>query len=247
MDPLEYEIMYQVEDHHWWYLGMEAITRALLARWYKRDLKLRILDAGCGTGAALSSYLQDYGTPFGMDVSPLALDFCQRRELQRLVLGSVTELPFASQSFDLITSFDVLYERGVRDESAALSEFARLLVPGGCLLLRLPAYNWLRGQHDETVHTARRFTAGQVRDLLKKADFRLKHLSYANTLLFPFALLKRLLERLRPGQKARSDLALQMGPLDSLFRSILKMEAPLIARVGLPYGLSIFAVGQKSP
>ena len=46
----EYELMYQLEDRLWWYRGMRAITTAMLDRYYPRPGRLRILDAGCGTG-----------------------------------------------------------------------------------------------------------------------------------------------------------------------------------------------------
>ncbi len=245
MDAQEYEIMYQVEDHHWWYLGMEAITRSLLNRWYRTGGNLSILDAGCGTGAALTGYLTEYGAVTGFDISSIALTFCQRRKAQRLAQASVMDLPFAAKSFDLITSFDVLYERGVVDDAASLSEFSRVLVQGGQLLLRLPAYDWLRGQHDVGIHTARRYTAGEVRNLLQKTGFSVECISYANTFMFPAALIKRMFERIFPPPVDQSDLTLNAGMLNRLLQNILALEAPLVSGVGLPFGLSVIAVGKK--
>lgn len=245
MDPQEYEIMYSVETHHWWYLGMEAITRSILNCWYQQGGNLSILDAGCGTGAALTSYLADYGTVTGFDISSIALMFCQRRKASRLAQASVTQLPFASESFDLITSFDVLYERGVIDDAESLSEFSRVLVQGGRALLRLPAYNWLRGQHDVGIHTARRYTAGEVKSLLQKTGFSVERISYANTFMFPAALAKRMFERIFPPPTDQSDLTLNAGILNKFLQNILALEAPLVSHVGLPFGLSVIAVGKK--
>ena len=70
MDSGEYEIMYGAEDRHWWYQGMATITRAILARWAHPTSNLKILDAGCGTGAAMTTYLADYGTVTGCDIHP---------------------------------------------------------------------------------------------------------------------------------------------------------------------------------
>ena len=246
MDPQEYEIMYQVEGRHWWYLGMETITRAILNRWYTPGGDLSILDAGCGTGAALTTYLAEYGTVTGFDLSGIALAFCQRRKAARLAQASVTHLPFSSQSFDLLTSFDVLYERGVADDAASLAEFSRVLVRGGRALLRLPAYDWLRGQHDVGIHTARRYTAGEVKALLRKTGFSVAHLSYANTLMFPAALVKRMAERLWPPPVDQSDLTMDAGTFNQLLRNILSLEAPLVSHIGLPFGLSVIAVGEKT-
>ena len=245
MEPVEYERMFHAENHHWWYLGMESITRAILNRFVSPLAGLKILDAGCGTGAALSTYLADYGKVTGFDISPLALGFCRARNLTPLVLASVMEIPFKSGNFDLVTSFDVLYERAVTSDSVALAEFFRVLRPEGFLLLRLPAYNWLRGQHDVTIHTARRYTASRVAQLLKDSGFRILHISYANTFLFPLAVAKRLLERIWPPAPNSSDLSVEVGALNGLFRQILSGEAFPAARIGLPFGLSVIALGQK--
>src|SRR5690606_31541976 len=48
MDPREYELMYRVEDQHWWYRGMESITCALIDDRIRPTSRLNILDAGCG-------------------------------------------------------------------------------------------------------------------------------------------------------------------------------------------------------
>ncbi len=245
MEPSEYDRMYQAETRHWWYLGMASITRAIIKQHISPTQGLTILDAGCGTGAAMSTFLGEFGKVTGFDISPLALGFCRVRSLTPLVQASVMKIPFPAGSFDLVTSFDVLYERAVSNDATALAELFRILRPGGFLLLRLPAYNWLRGQHDHAIHTARRYTASQVAQLLKATGFCLTHITYANTFLFPLALAKRLLERAWPPHPDSSDLSIQTGAFDSLFRHILSSEAPLAARTGLPFGLSVIALGQK--
>ncbi len=245
MEPGEYERMCQAESRHWWYLGMEALTRAILEQFLPSTSGLEILDAGCGTGAAMSNYLADYGHVTGFDISPLALGFCQKRNLTSLARASVMEIPLQSRSFDLVASFDVLYEQAVASDQAAVNEMCRILRPGGFLLLRLPAYDWLRGQHDLTIHTARRYTVSQAARLLETGGFRLVHATYANTFLFPLALAKRLLERLWPPPPNSSDLSVDVGVFNGLFQRILSSEAPIAARLGLPFGLSVIALGQK--
>lgn len=244
MEPEEYAVMFGAEERHWWYRGMERITRALLERWYAPGAGLRILDAGCGTGGAMTSYLARYGLVTGVDSAREALAFCRGRGAERLVCASVMQLPFRAGSFDLVTSFDVLYEQGVPDDLAALQEFARVLACGGRVLLRLPAYDWLRGRHDRAVHTRRRYTRRRIASRLAQAGFQIEHLSYANTFLFPIALAKRLPERIRR-RAGPSDLALPVGPFNGLLAAILSAEAPLVARRSLPFGLTVVAAGRK--
>jgi len=256
MNPEEYEVMYQVEDDHWWYRGMEAITRAVLDRAIGRGRGLRILDAGCGTGAVMG-YLADYGIVTGFDFAAEALRFCQVRRLDRLSRASVMALPYADASFDLVTSFDVLCERAVVDDEAALREFARVLVPpppcdgggtrgGGRLLLRLPAYNWLRGKHDEAVSIRHRYTGRELKAKLRRAGFEAERISHANMLLFPIAALKRASERFVPIRQAGSDLTIGAGVLNMPLRWILSLESPFVARAGLPFGLTVVALARKS-
>lgn len=223
---------------------MEAITRAVLQKWVPFPTS-RILDAGCGTGAAMTSYLAEYGTVTGVDLYAEALRFCRKRNAVRLARASVLKLPFASSSFDLVTSFDVLYERAVTDESSALSEFFRILTPNGRVLLRLPAYDWLRGQHDTLIHTNRRYTKKLVAELLEHSGFVVEHLSHANTLLFPVAVIKRLSERIFPPKDERSDLTLNPGIFNDLLKYVLASESSFVARASLPYGLSVIAVARK--
>lgn len=243
MKPEEYQTMFEVEDSLWWYRGMEAITRKVLARYYRRGQGLRILDAGCGTGATMK-YLFDYGVVYGLDFSSAALEFSRRRGLTRLAAGSVTDLPFPDEVFDLVTSFDVLCVHGI-DDRKALAEFRRVLAPGGRVVLRLPAYGWLRGSHDRAVDIAHRYKASELRRKLSDAGLQPEHTSYANTLLFPLAVLRRWTDRFFLRTDG-SDLMLGFGPLDRIFRGILAAEAPWVAGRRLPFGLTIIAVGCKA-
>jgi SAM-dependent methyltransferase len=243
MDPKEYETMFALEDRHWWHVGMQRITTTLLAHLYPPGADLCILDAGCGTGAAMR-YLSAYGSVTGCDLSDLALGFCRQRGLVRLAQSTVMSLPFCDRFFDLVVSLDVLYHRDVGDYHHALREFHRVLKSGGRLFLRLPAYNWLRGRHDVAIHTSRRFTAPELHQALTTAGFAVEKASYANTLLFPIALGKRLLERaVRPGNG--SDVHANPSWQDAFLARFLFAEARWLAHHSLPFGLSVVMIGRK--
>ncbi|MCL4263260.1 MAG: methyltransferase domain-containing protein [Anaerolineae bacterium] len=244
MEPSEYQTMYQVEERHWWYVGMQRITTTQIAALYRGQRDLSILDAGCGTGAVMK-YLAPFGCVTGFDLMPHALNFCQERGLNRLAQASVTRVPFASDHFDLVTSFDVLCHRSIGDYRGALREFHRVLKPGGCLFLRLPAYNWLRGHHDEVVYTVHRFSRAEIKEALYETGFTAVKLSYANMLLFPLALGKRLAERLVPENGSVSDVRPNPPWQDSLFARFLYAEAGWLKHGPLPFGLTLMAIGRK--
>jgi SAM-dependent methyltransferase len=246
MDESEYRLMFSVEDTHWWYRGMASIACALLDRFYRPGGSLRILDAGCGTGGAMAGFLSRYGRVWGIDLAAEALRFCRRRGEARLARASVNRLPFADGSFDLAVSFDVLYERAVPSDLDAVREIRRVLGAGGRLLIRLPAYAWMRRSHDAVVHTRHRYTRREVAALLAAGGFRVERLSYANALLLPAAMLIKIGERLFPPERPRSDLSMEPGPLNAVFFRILSGEAPWIAHRGLPFGLSVFGLGRAA-
>lgn len=239
--------MAAVEDRHWWYRGMRAIVAALLDDLYADRRDLRILDAGCGTGGN-AQFLRRYGAVVGVDLSAQALALGGRRLPGVLSRGSVLELPFASGSFDMVTSFDVLYHRAVPDEQQALSETRRVLKPGGRLLIRLPAYEFLRGKHDQAVHTRRRYTSAQARALLEGVGLVVERCSYINSLLFPLPLAQRLLERALPTlDHDQSDLALPPPLLNHALGWPLAAEAACLARgLAFPIGLSIILRARRA-
>lgn len=244
MEHAEYEMMFAVEDRHWWYQGMRDITKAMLDRHVGRGRDLAILDAGCGTGSTLQ-YLEEYGRTVGIDLAPQALGFSRKRGHQHLCRANILELPFGDATFDLVTSFDVMSMVGADQQSIAVREFSRVLRPGGHLLLRLPAYRWLFGRHDELVHTRHRYSRSEVRRLLQQQGLAILHTSYANSFLFPLAAAKRLKDRLLPPKQAHSDASIGTGVLNGLFTGLLRAEAPLVSRTCLPFGLTIVAMAQK--
>lgn len=239
MNSEQYHLMRSVEDRHWWYVGTRAIAHDLLAT---LPFAERILDAGCGTGGN-RAMLHRHGRVVAIDLSELALELTATRGGVPLARASVTQLPFPDATFDLVTSFEVLYHRGVGDDVHAMRELCRVLRPGGHLLLRLPALEWLRGAHDEAVHGARRYTRHELESKLRSAGLTPVRVTYLNTLLLPLAAAKRLLERL--AGTSGDDLGATPRPLAALFRAALTAERHILRRRDLPAGVSIMALARR--
>jgi SAM-dependent methyltransferase len=237
----EYRRMFEAEERQWWYAGMRSISLAVLESAPPAAAAARLLDAGCGTGFNLAA-LGARGRAVGVDLSMEALGFCRARGVVA-ARASVLALPFADAVFDVVTSFDVLYHRWVEDDRAAVAELARVLRPGGVLLVRVPALRLLWGAHDEAVLSRHRYTRGEIVRLLRSAGLDVLRASYCNSLLFPLLLLRRSLDRLlgRHG----SDVQFLPAPLEGLFRGLLEIEARLLRQVSLPLGASVMALGRK--
>jgi hypothetical protein len=122
-----------------------------------------------------------------------------------------------------------------------------VLRPGGVLFLQLPAYQWLRSHHDEAVHTGHRYSATEVRQLVIDGGLRVRRVTYANSLLLPAAAAWRAINRFLPttASAERSDVRPIAPPVNRLMRNVLGLEAPIVARRNLPFGLSVIAIAQR--
>jgi len=246
----EYRHMYREEEAHWWYAGMRALMGALLST-ESLPASPRILDAGCGTGFNLGWLGTRHGDGVtGIDSSASGLGFCRDRGARDLVRADVSMLPFRPGAFDLITAFDLLSElRDDRERVLTLDEFFRSLKPGGRLLVRVPAYEWLRSSHDAGVSTRRRFGRGELIAAVSRAGFQTVRATYANTILFPLAAVWRLGKKaglapsgsdVRPATRGTS-----LG--NRLLLRILQAEAAILRGRGFrfPFGLSILLLAAR--
>jgi SAM-dependent methyltransferase len=249
MEREQYAIMARREARHWWYAGMRRVALAVLDQALAGRPGLRILDAGCGTGGTTAE-LRRFGEVVGVDLAWEALGPARSRGLGALARGSVETLPFRNATFDVATSFEVVYHLGVANDMSALLEIRRVLKPGGLLLLRVPAHDWLRGEHDRLVHTRHRYSRGELVSKLTQAGFDIERVSWANSLLFAPAVAKRLMERYvsRNGHEAAEpDLWQPPQPINALFESAVAFEALAIPRgVPLPFGLSLLALARAA-
>ena len=236
MEEHVYHHLRALEDAHWWFRGRRAVIWALLGN-LRLPAAPRILDAGCGTGGNLAEFGR-LGPAAGVDPSAVAVELCRERGLDGVVCGRIEEMPFADGSFDLLMATDVLEH--VEDDRRAATELRRVAAPDSRLIITVPAYRWLWGQHDDTHHHVRRYTRRELHAVLSEAGWKPIRETYFNTiLLVPIALVRMLRRgRLRPG--ARSDYDLSGGPLNSGLTLPMRAEAWLLARGGrLPAGVSI--------
>jgi SAM-dependent methyltransferase len=243
VNPGEYQKMYDLEEGYWWFVARRKLALDLLAEFADKSAPpYDLLDLGCGTGILLSE-AEGVWHGTGADFSPLALEFCRSRGLTRLVCADGTALPLADASMDEIVALDVFEH--IQDHAAAYAEAARVLRPGGTLVLSVPAFRWLWGPHDVALHHFRRYTKREIHDCLVAAGLQPVRVSYAIFLLFPFVILSRLLEKFKRGPAAAS---LPMFPdrINRFLMRIVNLESSPIARgVSFPWGSSVVAVAQK--
>ncbi len=128
-----------------------------------------VLDVGCNTGYGTVRFVPVAVRVVGVDVSPGAIEAANQRAWDgrpEFVLTSGFELPFQDDSFDLVTSFQVLEH--VSDPLAYLREIARVTRPSGTAILATPnaAIRLDPGMKPWNRFHVREYLATELRDLL---------------------------------------------------------------------------------
>jgi SAM-dependent methyltransferase len=243
MRPLNYQIMFEVEDDHWWFVGRRAIVLAKVEQLLKRGRGDRphLLDIGCGTGATLDA-LRGWGTVQGIDLSRLALGFSRQRGNDRVACASATGLPFSAETFDLVTALDVIEH--LDDDVAGLREIWRVLKPGAAAILFVPAFASLWGPNDDQSGHRRRYRRGPLLAAVKAAGLEVVSVSYANIAMFgPIWLGRRLLTIL--GREEQSENRINHPQLNRWLARIFAAEAGWLRHRSLPFGVSLLCVARR--
>jgi SAM-dependent methyltransferase len=242
MNPRAYREMAEIEATHWWFRGRRAILARII-----EGLGLppdsSILELGAGTGGNLAM-LSAFGRVRAMEMDAAARAIAAARLPGIDVRGGSlpSEIPFAGEKFDLVCLFDVL-EHVDRDIDALLA-IRELLTDGGCLLITVPAYQWLWTGHDDLLQHKRRYTAAMLRERVRASGYQEVRMTYFNSLLFPASLLARFVDRWR---KSESPIGVKVpaAPINGLLARIFGCERLLLPRLRLPFGVSLLCVLRK--
>ena len=226
-----------MEDVHWWYLSTH---RFILNKLNSSKHCRRILDAGCGTGGLLKK-IGESNRVTGFDASADAVKKAfERPGLSGMIaLADTGEIPFQDCTFDAVTCIDVIYHAGV-DEQKAVHEMHRVLKPGGLFILQVPAFELLRGGHDEAVHTRKRYRKSEIYGLFNEHGFKTIAVFYRFFWLFFPAVFIRHFTR----GSGKSDLKPLHPKINNIFFQISSFfdRDPFIR---FPFGTSLFAIGEK--
>jgi SAM-dependent methyltransferase len=236
----------RAEATHFWFRGFRKFVAPVIADLTAGRSGLRLIDCGCGTGHNLR-LLQPYGKAVGFDVSAVGVSRAHAAGLT-VVHGDVTRIPVASGVFDVATSFDVL--QCVAADLSAVREMARVVRPGGAVVMTLAALDILRGDHAEVWQEVRRYTPDTARHLVEAAGLRAERVSFLFASIFPLMVSVRMVQRLtrRFGRSVRADtdIAVPIGPVNLLLTALVSAEASIIRHVPMPIGSSLLVVARKA-
>jgi SAM-dependent methyltransferase len=159
------------------------------------------------------------------------------------VCGSATELPFADASFDVVSAFDVVEH--CADDQRAVAELARVLQPGGRMLLSVPAYQWAWSDHDVRAGHHRRYTRAQLVRLVEGSGMQVLRATYAFSAVFPLFVAERLRRRVAPPAPDDTRLPQVSARTDRVLMALCAADARLLRRLDLPVGSSVLLAAVK--
>src|SRR5438067_9203443 len=116
-----------------WRRGQDR--RLALIRQYVELRAKRILDVGCGLGMYVSQFRQFSDDVYGVDIDPHKIGRASEW-LSNLRVAPAEELPFESESFDVILLNEVIEH--VDDDRQTIREAYRVLAPGGHIVVYAP-------------------------------------------------------------------------------------------------------------
>lgn len=242
MNASMYQQFFLVQQSHWWFTTRKKIVLDTIDQFRHAHADEQILDIGCGCGVMLNS-LKNLGPTYGLDMSDDAIHFCKEIFSGEVKKGYLPDqVPFPAERFTLITALDVIEH--IEHDQESLKTLYNLLQPGGQAIITVPAYQFLWSKFDEMNEHKRRYTLGELRKKLQQAGFKIEKISYFNSLLFPLALLVRMLNKLL-GRDGASDIELPGKQMNALLGKIFGLEVALLRNLNFPFGVSIIAAVRK--
>lgn len=230
-----------VHPDYWWYRARAELLRVALER-YVGDPR-RILDVGSADGPSVG-WLRGRGKHVSLDVDPRGLT-------PGGVCGSVLDLPFGDEVFDVVTAFDVIEH--CEPEQRAVDELQRVLVPGGRLLVSVPAYQWAWTEFDVDNGHHRRYTRKRAAAALERSGLVVERATYGFASVFPFFAAERLARRLRDRVRSRTssgpadvvDVPHVSPAVEKLLMGLTRLDERLLGTRDLPFGSSVFVAARK--
>jgi SAM-dependent methyltransferase len=251
MDQQYFKEYYHLERVNWWFTVRRRILRDRIHRQLQSPKGIQSLNIGAATGTT-SDMLTEFGDVMSVEYDQECCDYTKTFLKTPLIQGSITDLPFSNNSYDLVCDFDVIEH--VEDDAKAVEEMMRVCKPGGHIAITVPAYAFLWGEHDVINQHFRRYTKTGLLKLLKNHPGKIVYQTYFNSILFlpiaAFRLLARGISQLKGPKKetVESDHAIfgTEGLFNNLLAGIFSIDYYLLKwGFRFPAGVSIMVFFKK--
>lgn len=234
----------RAERDHFWFRGFRMFVAPFVRDAAAGRTTPLILDCGSGTGVNLP-LLRRYGRAIGIDLTWTGLDLARHRGERHVAQATAVALPFRSGTFDVVTSFDVIYSLSDDDEVDAIGEMHRVLKPGGSLVVTAAAMESLKGNHSVLAGEVRRYSRRTLSGRLTRAGFEVVRMTYTNATIAPLVAVVRFAQRVSGHQESQQEISVPPAPINAALTGMLALEAAALRVVNMPFGSSLLAWARK--
>lgn len=239
------ELAGTIRRHPWWQARADFTLR-LLDRAGVRP-PAGVLDAGCGWGVTLERLERQGYRVTGLDVSRRCLEALDRPD-RRLIEADLTrDWPHdRAARFDAVLALDVIEH--LDDDQAAVSRLARLVRPGGLVVVSVPAHPEFFSEFDAIQGHRRRYEPERLRQAFDGSGLVVERIVWWANWLIPLLRRQRSQSRAWPGDSASQTyqhyLKLPPWPIPALIRLRFAAECGQAVAGRLSDGTSLFALAR---
>ncbi len=241
MDKSYYQEYYHIERSHWWFRVREKILLSRLRQYIIQPAN--ILNVGAATGRS-SQALSSLGEVVSLEYDPDCVAFVRQQTGLDVLQGSVLDLPFEENRFDVVCAFDVIEH--VQDDQQAVREMIRVCKPGGLVMVSVPMYQMLWSAHDEINQHFRRYTLKGLASIFRPHNGQILYKGYFNSLLFPLIALLRIFNKRKSAHTSDFASYKTEGAANKIFYFIFGIEIVLLRFIRFPFGVSGMLVFRKA-
>ena len=242
----EYQRNFDLEADYWYFKVVREMADVLISDALAGAPWGTTLDVGCGTGAWLDVIKTHTDDFLGVDFSEPALEFCRSRGHTQLLQADATQIPRDAASFDILTALGLIEH--IQDDQAFLEESARLLKPGGLMVMMTSSFPYLWTVSDVANEHHRRYYLRALNKKIQASGFETLRFSHINFFLFPALASALIAHRLLVGLNAdKPERILPRPPraLNAVLTAILRAERQLLRHIRLPWGVSMIGIFRK--
>ncbi len=223
---------------YWWYVARADLLETAL-RSHVEGAGLT-LDLGSADGPSAAWLRDAVRRTVSLDIDPRGLG-------SDGVCGSALALPFADETFEVVSAFDVIEH--CEPEAQALSEVRRVLRPGGRFVMSVPAYTWAWSDFDVANGHHRRYTRARARAAVEAAGFSVQRVTHGFATVFPMFAAERVARKVRgrraPGAVDIVEVPSVPKPLNDALLAMSRFDRHILARTDLPFGSSVFVAATR--
>lgn len=238
---------FDVEDTSFWFRHRNDLISSLVDRFSPDET---LFDIGGGNGCVSVALEKSGHRTVLVEPGEVGIANARTRGLTTVIHATLEDAGFLPGSLPAAGAFDVIEH--IEDDVGFVRSLHGMLTPGAHFFVTVPAYQILWSAEDEFAGHYRRYSIGELRNLLEQAGFESVFSSYVFWPLPPVVMATRTIPSRIKLRKDPSSAAVtrehQAGgrPGSALMTMLLAPEAKRIAQAkSMPFGNSIIAVARR--